>query len=286
MKTLLILFIFSSFASLAEAKCNTKAIGYYNQSGFGISFGGGGSSAGYYDKNTINVPLSINGEQACFKKVNAFKMKSEKKKDKAEENSIVITPMKTEFEKIPSAHQKQYIFVEKNPSKLLTKFHVMSFICAGEIPLSIEATSDTVLKIHTQADSVDIKVAHVFATGAAAENLNKGNKGNTASRETFDFFSKLYMEKSQKELSADKPCCTEYKVPSIISDTSIHALSGVERAIASSFTTMASNVPNGCSNDFATSMKNYQLENYEANDSLQDYKVKKKWFSDDLVFEW
>lgn len=99
MKTLLILFIFSSFASEAEAKCNTKAIGYYNQSGFGISFGGGGSSAGYYDKNTINVP-------------------------------------------------------------------------------------------------------------------------------------------------------------------------------------------NGCSNDFATSMKNYQLENYEANDSLKDYKVKKKWFSDDLVFEW
>lgn len=286
MKTTLALFILTCSFSQAFAKCNTNAIGYRNESGFGISFGGRSSSAGFYDKNTVNVPLSINGEQACFKKVNAFKMKSEKKKDKAEKNSIVITPMKTEFEKIPNAHQKQYIFVEKNPSELLTKFHVMSFICAGEVPLSIEATSDTVLKINMQPDSADVRVTHVFATGAAAENLNKGNKGKTANSETFDFFSKLYMEKSQKELSVDQDCCRDYKVPSIISDTSIHAFSGVERAIASSFTTMASNVPNGCSNAFAQSMKNYQLENFETNESLKDYKVKKKWFSDDLVFEW
>lgn len=280
--TLLLLISITS----AHAKCNSNAIGYRHETGFGISFGGGSSSAGFYDKNTVNVPLSINGEQACFKKVNAFKMKSEKKKDKAEKNSIVITPMKTEFEKIPNAHQKQYIFVEKNSTDLLTKFHVMSFICAGEIPLSIEATSDSVLKINTQHDQASMKVTHVFATGAAAENLNKANKGKTANAETFDFFSKIYMEKSQKELAVDQACCSDFKIPSIISDTSIHAFSGVERAIASSFTTMAANVPNGCSNAFAESMKNYQLENYESNDSLKDYKVKKKWFSDDLVFEW
>nr|BDT27118.1 hypothetical protein BHI3_05840 [Bacteriovorax sp. HI3] len=286
MKITFALLLLSFSFSEAFAKCNSNAIGYRNESGFGISFGGGSSSAGFYDKNTVNVPVSINGEQACFKKVNAFKMKSEKKKDKAEENSIVITPMKTEFEKIPSAHQKQYIFVEKNPQKLLTKFHVMSFICSGEVPLSIEATSDTVLKINMQPDSADVRVSHSFATGAAAENLNKGNKGKTSNAETFDFFSKLYMEKSQKELAVDQACCSDFKIPSIISDTSIHAFSGVERAIASSFTTMASNVPNGCSNAFAETMKNYQLENYETNDSLKGYKVKKKWFSDDLVFEW
>lgn len=85
---------------------------------------------------------------------------------------------------------------------------------------------------------------------------------------------------------ADKPCCTEYKIPSIFSDTSVSSLSGIQRAIASSFSTMGANVPNGCSNDFAETMKNYQLENYTANESLKDYKIKKKWFSDDLVFEW
>ena len=241
--------------SEAFAKCNSEAIGYRKETGFGISFGGGSSSAGFYDKNTVNVPVSVNGEQACFKKVNAFAMKSEKKKDKAEENNIVITPMKAEFEKIPSPHLKQYIFVEKNPQRLLTKFHVMSFVCSGEIPLSIEALSDSVLKIKMQSDKVEVNVNHIFATGAAADNINKANKGKMSSSETFDFFSKLYMEKSQKELAVDQACCSDFKIPSIISDTSIHAFSGIERAIASSFTTMATNVPNGCSNAFAETMK-------------------------------
>lgn len=285
MKTTLLVaaLIFIPFAK-AHAKCNTKAIGYYNQSGFGISFGGGGSSAGYYDKNTVNVPLTINGEQACFKKTSHFSMKSEQKKDRPEENSIIITPMKAEFENIPSPHIKQYIFVEKNPSKLLSKFHVMNFVCAGEIPVSVEATSDSVSKIQRDSNTTSVEVTRVFATGAAAENLRRHNP---APHETFNFFTSLYKERTSKELNNDLPCCTDYNAPSIISDTSIKALTGVERAIASSFTTMADNVPNGCSNAFADSMKNYQLENWETNESLKDIKVKKKhWLSSDLVFEW
>ena len=286
MKTSILALSFLSLISTAHAKCNSNVIGIYKESGFGISFGGGSSSASYQDKDTVNVPITINGQQACFKKVNAFSMKSEKKKDRPEENSIVITPMKTEIENIPSPHQKQYIFVEKDNVKALTKFHVMSFICAGETPLSIEATSDSVLKIQTRSDAIDMKTTTVFATGAAAENLNKARKGQTFSQETFDFFTKLYKDKTQKELNTPSPCCTEYHAPSILTDTSIKSFSGVERAIASSFTTMGADVPNGCSNDFAETMKNYQLENYQSNESLKDYKVKKKWFSDSLVFEW
>lgn len=284
MKTLILSFsILLTFAE-AQAKCNTQVVGYHKQSGFGISFGGGSSSAGYYDKNTVNVPLTINGEQACFKKSTAFSMKSEQKKDKPEENNIIISPMKTEYENIPSPHQKQYIFVEKNKSRLQTKFHVMTFVCSGEMPVSVEAMSDAVYKIEQQTKQASVEVTHVFATGAAAENLKRRNPSTS---QTFDFFTQLYKEKTSKELSNDLPCCGDYHAPSIISDTSIKALTGVERAIASSFTTMAENFPNGCSNAFAETMKNYQLENYADNDSLKDIKVKKKsWFSNDLVFEW
>lgn len=256
------------------------------ESGFGISFGGGGNKASFQDKNTVNVPITINGQQACFKKATTFTMKSEKKKEKPEESIITLNPMKTEFENIPAPHQKQYIFVEKNDNKLLTKFHVMNFVCSGETPLSIEATSDSVIKIEVASNKTDVVVNTSFATGAAAENLNRGRKGVTYSQETFDFFTKIYKEKTQRELSREKPCCTEYNAPSILTDTSIRAFTGVERAIASSFTTMNSDVPNGCSNDFAETMKNYQFENYESNESLKDYKVKKKWFSDSLIFEW
>lgn len=286
MKTHLFVVLLLTLTNEAFAKCNSNAIGIVHERGFGISFGSGNQSASYQDKNTVNVPITINGEQACFKKTSAFSMKSETKKDRKAENVIVIKPMKSEFENIPSPHQKQYIFVEKNPISKLTKFHTMNFICAGEIPLSIDAVSDSVMAIELKTDPVEVQVSSTFATGAAADNLNRGRNNRTYSQETFDFFTKIYKEKTGLEINQALPCCTDHKVPSIISDTSIRALAGVERAIASTFTTMATDVPNGCSSSFAETMKNYQLENYKQNDSLKDYKVKKKFLSDDLVFEW
>jgi hypothetical protein len=270
----------------AKLKCIANAIAVYHEVGFGISFDGGSSGTNFGEKSIINVPLSIDNRPACFIKQNSFKMQSEAKKGKEEENSITISPMKVEYENIPSPHQKQYVFVEKNPIKLLTKFHTMSFICAGELPLSIEASSDSVSKIIMDSNTANVSVHNVFATGIAAQNLKKGKVIETSTQETFDFFNKIYQVKTQKELMPDNVCCTDYRIPSIINDLSIKSLAGAERAIASSFTTMAANVPNGCSKDFADTMKNYQLENYTSNESLKDYKIKKKWFSDDLVFEW
>ena len=253
-----------------------------HESGFGISFGGGGSNSSFKDENTINIPLSINNQQACFKKKSKFTLKAENAQD-LDKGSITITPMKTDFENSPEPSVKQYLFVEKSDNKLETKFHTMSFVCSGEIPLSIEATSDSYLKIFSQSNSVNVQVRNVFATGVAAENLNRG-RYPLSSQETFDFFAKVYKEKTKREI--DGPDCCTQKVPSVISDTSIKSLSAIERAVTSNFTTMGAKVPNGCSKDFSESMKQYLLENYERNDSLKDYKVKKKWFSEDLSFEW
>lgn len=289
MKTSIITFasLLLSTQSFAKSKCMTDAIAIYKETGFGISFGGGNSGASFGETSYVNVPLSINGEQACFAKKTAFQMKSESKKDKADKNKIIVTPMVTDFENVPDGHQKQYVFVEKDANDLLTKFHVMSFICAGEIPLSVEATSDSVFKIMTDGQNVSMKASTVFATGIAAKNIYKNMGEKTSAQPTFDFFNKIYLEKTHKELVEGMPCCTDYRVPSILTDTSIKSLTNVERAITSSFTTMHSKVPNGCSKDFVETMKNYQLENYSANESLKDYKIKKKgWFSDDLVFEW
>lgn len=265
-----------------HAACNTGAIVYKKQTTYGISIGGGGAKSEWGDSSSINVPLTINGQQACFRKKTKFTLKAENSQN-VDEGKITISPMKTEYENIPEPSTRQYLFVEKNAEKISTKFHIMSFICSGEIPLSIEATSDSYAKVLQNSSQVNVSVTTVFATGQAAENLNKA-KIKYAASETFSFFSKLYKEKTLKELDAI-PCCGQ-KIPSIISDTSITALSGIERTIASSFTTMGSEVPNGCSKDFMSSMESYLLENFENNDSLKDYKVKKKFFSDDLSFEW
>ena len=289
-----ILFLVSMLITPAvygKLKCTTKAIGVVHEKSFGLSIGGGSSGVDYGEQSLVNVPLTIDNRPACFVKRGKFKLKNEAKKGKDEINSITISPMKTDFENVPAANQKQYIFVEKNNNIMETKFHIMSFVCSGEIPLSIEATSNSYIDILMEPDSANLKVSTVFATGKAAQNLKEsmdlgnGSLGKSP-RETFSFFNKIYQDKTQKEIMADKPCCTDYKIPSMISDTSIKSLAGVERAIASSFTTMGPNVPNGCSKDFSETMNNYQLENYSNNESLKDYKIKKKWFSDDLVFEW
>lgn len=283
MKTLFILS--SLFISTSIwAKCNTGAIGVYHQTGFGISFGGGGSSSGSFDKNVTNVPLTINGELACFKKTSKFDIKGESKKGGEQKNKMVLTKMKLEYENIPNPHFRQYIFIENDSNPLLRKIHQMSFVCSGEIPLSIEATSDHVLKVLSDNSSASVNVSHVFATGAAADNLKKTNF-KLSTQPTFDFFKQLYKEKTTKEM-ASAACCNDARIPSILSDTSIRALAGVERTVASSFTTMGAEVPNGCSADFIKTMNNYLLENYKENESLTDYKISEKWFSSDLVFEW
>lgn len=284
MKTL---FVLSSLllSTQSWAKCNTKAIGVIHQSGFGISFGGGGGKVGYYDKDTTNVPLSINGELACYKRTKKLDIKGETKKDGTQKNQMVLSPMKVDFENVPNPNFRQYIFVEQNADPMLRKFHQMNFVCAGEIPLSVDGTSDQIIKVLSdKPTSGEVNVTHVFATGAAAENLRKAHF-KYSTQPTFDFFSTLYKEKTTKE-KATEDCCNDVRIPSILSDSSIRSLAGVERSIASGFTTMGGEIPNGCSADFSKTMSNYLIENYKQNESLKDYNVSTKWFSDDLVFEW
>lgn len=255
------------------AKCNTEAIEYINSSGFSISFGSGNSSkAGSIE--SVNVPMTIDGKAACYRKTSKFEIKDEQKKGETE-MQISVSPLKVEFENIPSPHVKQYLFIEKNPENpFYTKFHTMSFICSGDIPLSVEATSDRYLDVMVKSNQAEVKVTHFFATGQAAENLNKTKKGSSNNQATFDFYSKLYQEKTQRELE-DAPKC-EYNIPSIISETSIQVLTNVHREIASNYTTMGAKVVNGCTKDFSESMKNYLYENYKDNETLSSFKVKKK----------
>jgi hypothetical protein len=269
------------FSLNIHAKCVTDAVVYKHETGFGISFGGGGGKSSYNDSMSINVPLSINGEDACFRKKSSFNIKTEEKKDSTI-GKLVISPASVEFENVPEAKVKHYIFADKSNDPFQTKFYSMSFVCSGEIPLSIDATSDSYLEVDRKTKDASISVTTVFATGAAAENLKKGKVNNKA-EEAFKFFSAKYQLDNDKK--ADVVCCNQ-KVPSILTMTSVESLTGVERAIASSFTTLGSQIPNGCSKSFEDKMKNYLIENYKSNESLEPFDVSKKWFKDVIVLEW
>jgi hypothetical protein len=259
----------------------TNAIAVVHESGFGISFGGSGGKSNFSDSSIVNVPLSLNGEQACFKKKNSFVIKTEESQE-SNLGNLVIIPMEAEFENIPNPSIKQYLFADKSSDKVQTKFYMMSFVCSGEIPLSIDASSDSYLEVSVKSAEAKVSVSTFIATGLDADNL-KGKIENPKSREAFNFFADKY--KIDSSQTTDMVCCNQ-KIPSIITSTSIDSLTGIERAIATSFTTMGSKIPNGCSNDFTKKMENFLIENYEKNESLTPFKISKKWFKKDLVFEW
>jgi hypothetical protein len=259
----------------------TDAIIMKHESGFGISFGSGGGKSSFNDAHSVNVPLTINGEPACFRKKNSFNIKTEEKTD-ITKGKLVISPLEVEFENVPESHSKQYIFADKSNDPFQTKFYTMSFVCSGEIPLSVDATSDSYLEVAAKSNSAEVSISSTFAIGAAADNLKK-KRNDPKAEATFNFFSEKYgFENIEK---VDQVCCNQ-KIPSILTSTTINSLTGVERAIASTFTTMGSRVPNGCSKDFSTKMKNYLIENVDQNESLEPFKKSKKWFKNDLVFEW
>lgn len=263
----------------AFSKCDTGSVQYINQSGFGISFGSG-SSSHVGQKQTVNVPMMIDGQAACYRKTSKFEIKNEEK-EKESSMQISVSPLKVEFENVPDPHVKQYLFIEKNPENpFYTKFHTMSFICSGDVPLSVEAASDSYLDVMVKSQQPEVKVTHFFATGQAAENLNMAKKGMSNNQPTFDFYTKLYQQKTQREL-ADAPKC-EYNIPSIMTETTIEALADVHRRIAMNYTTLGAKVVNGCTKDFSESMKNYLIENYKENETLSSFKVKKK-FSGALI---
>lgn len=276
-KSIIFLLVLSSFN--VQAKCNTDAIVYKKETGFGISFGSSSKSS-FDESSSINVPFSINNEPACFRKKSNLKISTETKEDFSQ-GKFVVTPTKVEYENVPDAHNKQYIFIEKIAEPYQLKFYTMNFICSGEMPLSIEAATDTYLEVDLKSKSMNTSVTTVFATGEAAKNLYP--KSNPKAEEAFSFYRKLFQTKSEQNV--DVVCCNQ-KIPSVFSSTSIESMSGIEKSIATSFSTLSKNIPNGCSKDFSEKMQNYLIENYEKNESLEPFDISKKWFKDDLSFKW
>ncbi|MBY0415440.1 MAG: hypothetical protein K2Q18_14810, partial [Bdellovibrionales bacterium] len=221
MKKLILTFALLSTTQVLHAKCNKLGIGYRQESGFSLdfTFGSGGNSldsAGYYDKNTVNVPLSINDTMACYKQKSAIGIKSEKKGEGPLENAVAITPLKVEFENVPNPHQKQYIYIEKGAGPSETRFQMLTFVCSGEIPLSISAVNSTAAEIAKSSEKISMTVRHEFAAGVAAANLTDSFAEKFASIATYDFFSNLYKTKTVKEIS-DCPSCNtnSISIPSI-----------------------------------------------------------------------
>ena len=296
MKTNMIIILILTYSLNLMAKCNTQAIGYVNKSGFGISFGGGEVSAGSYDKNVTNVPLTINGKAACFKKKSAYDLKLETNADdhgvpdKKAKTNITLAPAEVEFENVPNAHFKHYIMANPDPRTGLMTFSSMLFICSGEFPISVEGTRDTSVSLEVKKiQSNSVHTSSSFATGIAAQNLSQDMVSDSHEEIVFKEFTKFFQEiKPTVATSPDitQPCCQDVHVPSLLTSSNVTALVGIEKNIVKRLTTLKGDFPNGCSTEFHSAMKNYLFEHIESNPSLKSMTVEKKWFSNKYTLEY
>jgi hypothetical protein len=280
--------------TLSWAWCSKGGIIVQHSTEFGVSFGSGGSSSNSSDQQSINVPLSIDGKEACFRKKTSFTLRAEdtvKREKVKSEGRVIITPMTVDFRNVPSPHFKQYIYAERNPDISKAKFHVMGFICSGSMPLSIEAHSDLYAKLvekSAKSSNGVTEISFTIATGAAAEALErnrpKPKKGAVSSKETFDTFLNIYRQKANHSLE-DVPV-KHANIPNLLMESSVSSLGDLERKIATKFTTMGPKVINGCSKIFSEVMSDYQVENIKNNPSLKSFNIGKKGFSKNIVIDW
>lgn len=257
---------------VGRADCDSGAIVMKRETGFSISIGSKNQTSNS-SSLSMNVPLTVNGKSACYRSQNSFELQTEEI-DSKNKFKLTIKPSKVDFENVPEPHTKEYFYIETNPEiPQLTKIHHMTFICSGEIPLSVEANSQTHLELLMKQNEISVSHHMVFATGIAAQNLNRNRKENL-NQETFSFFKKLY-EQGTHEALEDAPKC-ENNIPSIISSTSINSLSNIHQQIAQSYTTMKTDVINGCAKNFSNKMKDYLIQNISKNESIGGFKLKKK----------
>jgi hypothetical protein len=169
-------------SSVTAANCDSNSISVSRHTGFGLSFGGGNSSATSEDEAQVNLPVQINGRWGCFKQKSSLSIKGKNDKDRSA-GVITISPIQAEAEDIPNFNTSAWLIVDQTESDF--SFSVLNVVCAGEKVLSSESFSGSFKDVLIrQQQDINFSTRTVFATGIAAQNLQR-NSMNSVIPEAF-----------------------------------------------------------------------------------------------------
>lgn len=277
----LFLFSISSLTLSAWAGCDVNGISVVRESGFSISIGGGKSDSNASQRNTVNIPLVINGKKACYHQSNGLSIKTERKK----ENEFVefeLTPLEAEFENVPESGVYQYLNIEYDDRNSASQVHMVTFLCSGETPIGSESFSDRLTKL-AFTNNVNVNTTSMIATGRAAEILNQ-REGKKANTKVYDHFLDLYRERSKDDSIYSSN--SDIFIPGVIARSSVESRSSLKREMYSSYFSRTLSSVNGCSKKFQNSMSEFLLENVVKNSPFKGIAVKKKTFSSKYKMKW
>lgn len=270
------IFIFALSAN-SFATCNVDQVRIERSSGFSLDI----FSSNFNEGETINIPLRIDGKQACYKQTSNIKIQTEKIK----ENEYVeyeITPLSADFVNVPDAQVFQYVFIDYEDSINASKIHIASFLCSGESPIGGDAFSDSLVKLSENA-SPEASTSIFIATGTAAEEIAV-SQARKARSKVFDRFLHLF-EYRTGMTSIDTDNSNIY-VPNVVAGLSIEASSSLQRKLYSAFFTRTNSSVNGCSSKFRKNMHDLLIENVAKNNPFSGIEIWKKRFSSKYKLKW
>lgn len=269
MKKLILFSLLFASTTQVWASCQSDAIVYRRDTSFSISLGGKKSGSQFSTQSTMNLPVFIDGRPACFKKTDAVSFEVQKSK---KQNSIkfLMTPVIAEFENVPNGRVVQY-FDFQHHGGYSSEVHVLTYICSGEIPLSKESYSDTILGLSMNSQGQTMRSSNVFATGAAARNLQQHRP---VSNKTERHFSRLFALNNHGVSVESAP--GNIFIPTVISDLSIQGSGAVDRRLYSTFDSQHRSSFNGCSEEFKQLMSPYLLDQVLEKGGVNEIQIRLK----------
>lgn len=152
------LFILSVFSALA---CQEDQIAIIRR--HGLSINSNGNHAGNSSQK-VNVPVQYQGTWVCWEQEGGLSFDV---KDKS--NSLTVFIPKSSFKNLPG-RTVSYALISKVDSTV--QMDLATFVCLGDQVLSAETFSGTVAQARA-LQQMDVQVSTVFATGAAAAQLER-----------------------------------------------------------------------------------------------------------------
>lgn len=263
----------------AWSKCDDSKIVMQRSTSFGISWGDGESSSLFGSSLTVNIPLVINGKQACYHQSSAINIKTEKVKE-SEYVEYEVTPMEADFENVPNPATYQFINIDYDADNKASHVQIVSFLCSGQTPIGGDAFGDSLINLSEQTEqsaSIDVFIA----TGQAADNFSI-SQAKKARAKVFDRFLEIYESRTDGDILFDDHDTNIY-IPSVLTGLSINS---PERKLYSSFFSRTNSSINGCSKKFVTKMQDLLLHNVVKENPFVGIELKKKFLSSKLKLKW
>lgn len=263
------------------SKCEVDQIRYSRSTSWGLNLGEESSEFG--QKVTVNIPLVIDGEPACYHQKNGINVRAEEI-DEGKRIDYEITPLEASFENVPSPAVFQYLMVEYDQEMRASRVQIMSFLCSGERPIGADAFSDSLVALSEKTDEASTGVNIFIATGQAAENISV-SQAKKARVKVYDKFLEIFESRSEELATIEEDQSNIY-IPNILAGISIEELTSVDRKLYSNFFTRTNSSINGCSKNFREKMQDLLLENVAKNHPFKGIVLKKKRFSSKYRMRW